>query len=170
VSDEELFADAMRTVRRLSRPEKVQPEGSKPPPRPVAGTSATHPAASLHPSAHLRPEPHEAGVLIADGVSRERLKRLAAGDPPISHTLDLHGMTRDEAIGLLAGDFASVVASGARAMCVIHGRGRHSEGKPVLKEAVYHWLQEGPFAPHVLAVVPQPGSHGGACLILLRRN
>jgi len=170
VSDEELFADAMRTVRRLSKPDKVQPEGSKPPPIPVSGEHRPHlPAGSMH-AGHLRPEPHEGGVLIADGISRERLKRLAAGDPPVSHTLDLHGMTRDEAIGLLASDFNSVVASGARAMCVIHGRGRHSEGKPVLKEAVYHWLQEGPFAHLVLAVVPQPGSHGGACLILLRRS
>jgi len=60
---------------------------------------------------------------------------------------------------------------GIRALSVVHGRGLHSQdNKPILKQAAYHWLREGPLAHLVLAVIPQPGSGGGACLVLLRRQ
>jgi DNA-nicking Smr family endonuclease len=110
-------------------------------------------------------------VLIADGISRERLKSLASGRPPVEQTLDLHGATRNEALGLLEEWFGHAVGNQLRTLCIIHGRGLHSaEGKAVLKEAVYLWLRSGPFAHAVLAVIPQPGSGGGACLVLLRRK
>ncbi|HXH72952.1 MAG TPA: Smr/MutS family protein [Mariprofundaceae bacterium] len=170
MSDKDLFAEAMRKVRPLEQPDKVEISGSKRSTKQLlADTHLRQPIAPPH-AGHLQPRRHEPGVLIADGVSRERLKRLAAGQPPAADTIDLHGMTRDEALALLARDFGAAVAAGARALCIIHGRGMHSEGRPVLKEAVYHWLGEGPFAPSVLAAIPQPGSHGGACLVLLRRN
>jgi len=170
LSDEELFSEAMRKVRPLEQPEKVEIAGSKRSTKQILADAPLRQAMPLPHAGHLMPRQHEPGVLVADGVSRDRLKRLAAGQPPVAETFDLHGMTRDEALALLERDFATAFAAGARALCIIHGRGMHSEGRPVLKEAVYHWLGEGPFAASVLAVIPQPGSHGGACLVLLRRN
>ena len=171
MSEEDLFAEAMRKVRPMEQAEKVRKTSGRPQSRPTPQLRA---AGDLLPDSrqpeHLLPRRPEPWVLIADGVSRERLKRLAGGQPAAAETLDLHGMTRDKAISLLSTTVARLIAAEARALCVIHGRGRHSEGKPVLKEAVYQWLGDGPFSASVLAVIPQPGSHGGACLILLRRG
>ena len=49
-------------------------------------------------------------------------------------------------------------------------RGLHSQGRPVLKQAVFQWLREGPCAGFVLAAVPRNDSGGGASMVLLRRK
>ena len=165
-----LFAEAMRQVRRTTPSDKIEPV--KPKPKPAALIAARRPTAPGRPAAS-GPSPRptdQPGVFKANGVSNERLKRLAAGRPPVELTFDLHGVTRDEALALLQDGFAQALLDGRRALCIIHGRGLHSPGKPVLKQAVYHWLREGPYAGAVLAMIPQPGSGGGACLVLLRRQ
>ena len=167
-----LFAEAMRQVRRTNPSDKVEPAKPKPKPKPRTLITTRRPALPPHPTpGTAAPRPtDQKGVFKADGVSNERLKRLAGGRPPVEQTFDLHGVTRDEALALLENGFAQAIQGGVRALCIIHGRGLHSPGKPVLKEAVYHWLREGAFAGAVLAVIPQPGSGGGACLVLLRRQ
>ncbi|TLS66983.1 hypothetical protein FEF65_08470 [Mariprofundus erugo] len=170
-TDEDLFAEAMGRVQPLPEIDKITPDRRLPRGHQVAvrhrhrqpsGLMADGPAAR-------RVEPWS---LVADGISRERLKRLAAGDPSVACTFDLHGMTCDMALSALADGFARAVADDdVRVICIIHGRGLHSsDGKPVLKKAVYHWLTDGPFAGQVLAAIPRPGSGGGACLVLLRRT
>lgn len=171
MKDEDLFAEAMQKVRPMRTPAKVTPRGK--PPRPDKARRALHAVVVEHAAAvsAMRPRPdQEPWVLLADGVSREQLKKLAAGQPPVAMELDLHGMTRDEALAMLAQKVKALQAGSGRVLCVIHGRGRHSQGRPVLKEAVYHWLREGPYAAQVLAVVPQRGTGGGSCLVLLRRQ
>ena len=160
----------MRQVRRAKPNDKI--ELAKPKPRPASVVANRRPALPPSPSPVAdAPRPtDQAGVFKADGVSNERLKRLAAGRPPVEKTFDLHGVTRDEALTLLENGFAQACSDGRRVLCIIHGRGLHSPGRPVLKQAVYHWLREGPYAGAVLAVTPQPGSGGGACLVLLRRR
>ena len=170
MSEEDLFVEAMGKVRPIgNKPDKVAPRTIKPRPqrleKPV-GHAQPATDSSVHPAFESSESPWE---LLANGVSRDRLKRILASEK-ITRTLDLHGMTRQEALTLLAAEMAVAAQGSARLICVIHGRGRHSVDKPVLKEAVYHWLREGPLAPSILAAVPQPGSGGGACLILLRRK
>lgn len=168
--DKDLFAEAMRKVRRAAGTSRVV--AAKARPRPASTIPARRIEAGSGPvPVGLLPQPtDQPGVLRADGVSGERLKRLAAGRPAVQQTFDLHGITRHEALELLEAGFRQAIDSRMRALCIIHGRGLHSQGRPVLKHAVYHWLQEGPFAGAVLAVIPQPGSGGGACLVLLRRQ
>lgn len=165
-----LFAEAMRQVRRAKPNDKIEP--ARPKPKPASVVASRRPVLPPGPPpAAAAPRPtDQPGVFKANGVSNERLKRLAAGRPPVTRTFDLHGVTRDEALTLLEGGFAQAIHEGMRVLCIIHGRGLHSPGKPVLKEAVYHWLREGPFAGTVLAAIPQPGSGGGASLVLLRRQ
>ncbi len=162
--DEELFLSAIGPVRRIEPLARVAPR--KTPPRPApprkAGAVALEARAAAVASRLHRAE----DALIADGVSRERVRRLKAGRPPVEVTLDLHGMTREEALDHLA----ARMGCGARVFCIIHGRGLHSrDGGPVLKQAVWRWLAEGPVASRVLIATIQPGSAGGACLVLLRR-
>jgi DNA-nicking Smr family endonuclease len=173
--DNDLFSQAMGKVQPMAPSGKVAAAKTKP----VVGNAASSGRArqanapTIRGTATPRPAPRSAEepwVLIADGVSRERLKRLAAGSPAVRQTFDLHGSRREEALSILASGIRDALAQGQRAVCIIHGRGLHSEGKAVLKEAVYHWLRDGAYAHAVLAAIPQPGSGGGACLVLLRRK
>jgi len=170
--EESLFVEAMGKVKPLSATDKVvvnKPKLIRPAKAQRVRQAHIVTAATSSVAQAVQPT-DDPWVLIADGVSRERLKRLAAGRPPVGRSFDLHGMTRDQALAELEQGFAQVIADGVRALCIIHGRGLHSQGRPILKDAVYHWLREGAYAPSVLAVMPQPGSGGGACLLLLRRN
>ncbi len=162
--DEELFLSAIGPVRRITPSARVTPRKTPPraaPARPAANQGGGRPAQAKAARLQRMEE-----TLLADGVSRERVRRLRAGRPPVEITLDLHGMTREEALDHLA----ARMACGARVFCIIHGRGLHSrDGGPVLKQAVWRWLAEGPLAARVLIATIQPGSAGGACLVLLRR-
>jgi len=160
----------MGKVRRITPVNKVIPEKVKPKTKAAVSVRQAIPLLPSKNVASFPRQAEESGVLRADGISRERLRRFAAGRPPVEQTLDLHGVTRNEALGLLEDCFHRAIHNRLRSLCIIHGRGLHSEGKPVLKEAVYQWLRRGPFAHAVLAVVPRPGSGGGACLVLLRRT
>ena len=170
--DQQLFDEEMGKVQPLAPAEKVVAKKSKPPRAAeyLSNRQAYHVPAPK-PSTALSVQPtDDPWVFVSDGMSRERLKRLAAGRPAIERTFDLHGMTRDQALGVLEQGFAQAIGECARTLCIIHGRGLHSQGRPILKEAVYHWLRQGAYAHSVLAVIQQPGSGGGACLLLLRRK
>jgi len=167
-----LFSEAMGKVQPLAPDDKVIANKAKPV-KAAESVSARRICAGalIQPSVALSVQPtDDPWVFVADGISRDRLKRLAAGRPAIGRTFDLHGMTRDEALAVLEQGFGQSISERQRVICLIHGRGLHSQGKAVLKEAVHHWLREGIFAHAVLAVIPQPGSGGGACLVLLRRT
>ncbi len=182
--DKDLFAQAMSKVRPISTPKKARIRKKSSQPRhaqPIVERIVAHVAAPvtaikkpIADSPVAAPEivhasPDEPWTLVANGISRERLKRLASGQPPVEATFDLHGISRAEALRQLESGFQKAIVYGQRVICIIHGRGLHSDGRPILKQATYHWLREGPFAAQVLAVTPQPGSAGGACLVLLRK-
>jgi len=172
MKEQDLFAEAMGKVQPLKSGEKViaaKPKVRRTPEHITARRGHVEPL--LKPSTALSVQAtDDPWVFVADGVSRDRLKRLAAGRPPVGRTFDLHGMTRDEALNVLEDGFGQTLSERERVICIIHGRGLHSKGKAILKESVYHWLRQGAFAHTVLALIPQPGSGGGACLVLLRRQ
>jgi hypothetical protein len=61
-------------------------------------------------------------------------------------TIDLHGMTREEAEETLKRRLLSAFEYGDRIVCIIHGQGKHSAHFPVLKSFVRRWLEESEFA------------------------
>ncbi|MDX8406492.1 MAG: Smr/MutS family protein [Mariprofundus sp.] len=169
--DHLLFSEAMGTVRPLPTVDKAHAQKRLPRGYEIIGKRNREIVTAPAETGLSFQGTNQPWIRVADGISRERLKRLGAGQPPASRTIDLHGITRDAALATLALHFAEAFDTDSRVLCIIHGRGLHSsDGRPVLKEAVYHWLSEGPFAGHILAVIPQPGSGGGACLVLLRRH
>ena len=170
MDDEELFSKAMSVVRPIATSDKIKVE--KPQSKRLKRDIHRKPlrgqgSASRHAPPGATEDPW---TLINSGVSREKLKQLAAGKPAIGLEIDLHGMTRDEALSGLERLFEAALSEKKRVVCIVHGRGLHSQGKPVLKEAVYQWLGAGPFASQVLAVIPKPHTGGGSCLVLLRRE
>lgn len=166
--DNNLFGDAMRGVQKLQREPRRQ--ANKPRSQVHMITEAERPfAVALE---GIRPEKlAEPWILKADGISRERLRQLANGRPAVDMEVDLHGMTREQAFAALERALQQSLTVHDRVLCLVHGRGLHSQdGRPILKEAVYRWLAEGPFAGYVLGVVPKPETRGGSCLVLLRRT
>ncbi len=103
------------------------------------------------------------------GIQKSKLKLIRNGRLPIENHLDLHGHTRDAARKELLQFIMQSQMQGFTLVCVVHGKGYHSEdGRPVLKAMVNKWLQN---IPQVLAfVTAQPKDGGtGAVYILLKR-
>jgi len=167
--EEELFSKAMSVVRPIATSNKIS---FKPPKKRIRRDIHRHSVIEhLADSKHSAPDStDEPWTLINSGISREKLKQLGAGKPSIELETDLHGMTRDKAIAGLERLFEVAISEKMRVLCIVHGRGLHSQGKPILKEAVYEWLRSGPFSSRVLAVIPKPYTGGGSCLVLLRRE
>lgn len=109
---------------------------------------------------------------IAPGIDRDVLRRLRSGEIARDARLDLHGLHATAARRQVHENLQRVHAEGGRCVLVIHGRGRHSEAEPVLKEALLEWLAEPPVAPLVMAFASAIGGDGGvgATYVLLRRE
>ncbi len=170
MAEDDLFGRAMKGVRRIKTESRKQVAPRTPPlPR-----QNSEPLAGGVSAQHQHDAPHRTGdpwVLKSNGISADRMRQLTGGRMSSDDEIDLHGMTRSESLAALQAFFSSALASGYRVLSIVHGRGLHSkDDKPVLKAAVYDWLESGEFAGAVLAVVPKPGSGGGSCLVLLRRN
>lgn len=169
-SDEDLFAQAMLGV--TPRKPDMSPKTNSNPPAPkVYELDIQTPQNRRH--VQSMPSPQEDGdwVLRSNGMAEDVLKKLGLGRPPVDQCVDLHGMTRNEALISLEEAFHDVMAHRQRVLRVIHGRGLHSpDGRSVIKQAVYDDLRCSALSGHVLAVIPCPKSRGGACLVLLRRD
>lgn len=109
---------------------------------------------------------------VAPGVDREVLRQLRNGKYPRDARLDLHGLHARAARQHVHAELRRVHGEGGRCVLVIHGRGRHSESEPVLKEALLEWLAEPPVAPLVMAFASASGGDGGvgATYVLLTGN
>ena len=164
--DSGLWRRAIRDVAPLPgrpRPPEPQPDRMGPA-RPIRDAGAM-PAVPKKPAA-AQPLPPLGRFAGLDRASAERLKR---GRYPVEATLDLHGMTQDEAHRALARFVAGARAAQRRCVLVVTGHGRTSGG--VLKAAVPRWLDEPGLRPHLLAVTPaQPKDGGSAALYLLLRR
>lgn len=90
-----------------------------------------------------------------------RMKRLKRGEIRIDLELDLHGLTREEALDSLAAFITSAWKRGQQAVLVITGKGLNSPGEPVLQGAVAAWLRES-CKGMVAEFSPAPGRMGGS--------
>jgi DNA-nicking Smr family endonuclease len=92
----------------------------------------------------------------------EHLDALIRGRFQIASTLELHGLTRDEAVAKLAQFVRESQARRERCVLVIHGRGKGSPGgQPVLKSEMALWLTEDPLRAAVFAYAPAHVRNGG---------
>lgn len=104
----------------------------------------------------------------APGVDRRTLRKLKRGDLQATARLDLHGQTAAEAVKALR-RFLDTSGHRHRCVCIVHGRGLHSEGNvPILKTRVREQLRQH---RAVLAYTDAPRSDGGsgAVYVLLRK-
>jgi len=80
--------------------------------------------------------------------------------------LDIHGQTRDEAERSLEKFFAESREKGFEKILIIHGKGNHSEGEPVLKRLVMDFLERCPFAGESGKGKSSAGGEGATWVLL----
>jgi len=108
--------------------------------------------------------------LPAKAGSASRMKQLRRGTIRIDYELDLHGLSKDEAIDALNSFIKGAYRRGQQAVLVITGRGNHSPDEPVLKSAVAKWLrEEGKEMVIEFFSAPRQMGGEGAVVVFLRQ-
>jgi len=103
-------------------------------------------------------------------LAGNRLRQVKRGVVSVGHQLDLHGLTREEALDALPRFLLSAQKKGQKAVLVITGKGNHSSEEPVLHQAVASWLRDAG-RKIVLEFAPAPREMGGsgAYVVFLRQ-
>lgn len=185
---DELFRQAMSGVRRLDD------EDSRPiPPAPVSSGKRGAPPKAPARSA-VKPLPREEAaarktflqeveklqldVRFKDQLPEEeelrpltgnRLRQLKRGIIQLDRQLDLHGLTREEAIASLGPFLQAARNAGEKGVLVITGKGNHSLEGPVLQQVVAAWLRDqGRDLITEYAPAPTEMGGSGAFVIFLR--
>ncbi|MSM41628.1 MAG: DNA mismatch repair protein MutS [Geobacter sp.] len=102
-------------------------------------------------------------------VAVNRLRQLQRGLIRIDLELDLHGLTREEALQSLAAFIGGAYRRGQQAVLVITGKGNNSPAEPVLLTAVAGWLREqGKGMVAEFAPAPRQLGGEGAYVVFLK--
>jgi len=103
--------------------------------------------------------------------SSNRLRQLRRGTIRIDYELDLHGLTRDEAVEALEAFIGGAYRRGQQAVLVITGKGNNSPGEPVLLGAVREWLRtDGKTMVSETVMAPKEMGGDGALVAFIRTN
>lgn len=97
---------------------------------------------------------------VTPASTSRRARQLRRGSIRIDYELDLHGLTKEEALEALALFIGGAYRRGQQAVLVITGKGNHSADEPVLKKAVSEWLCHAGKAM-VVEILPAPRQLGG---------
>lgn len=105
-------------------------------------------------------------------IDRRTAERLRRGQIAIEATVDLHGLTQDEAFVAIHTFLTESLGAGRRCVLVITGKGTARDGGGVLRSAVPRWLTEGVHREHLIGIAAAYPQHGGegALYVLLRRQ
>jgi DNA-nicking Smr family endonuclease len=174
LGDDALFQAAMRDVRPLRWNEAPLPS-----PQPVEIPAGGDEEAALKVleefcrggqvgPEHLR----EYAEHSSHPVGRLYLNDLRSGRFAIQAHLDLHGLTVAGAREAVAVFLRDSVRAGFTTVRIVHGRGRHSTDRPLMKENVERWLRHRRLARFVIAYTSARviDGGGGAVYVLLRRG
>jgi len=179
----ELFRRAMAGVKTLDAQQgsgaKVKPAGAAP--REPAPSSSQHSSDDDRESMELFQQEIRRLKLetkFADSVPADdelkplpgnRLRQVKRGIIAVSHQLDLHGLTKEEALAALPRFLESARRKGQKAALVITGKGINSPGEPVLQQAIASWLRDaGRGVVLEFAPAPQELGGSGAYVVFLR--
>lgn len=80
--------------------------------------------------------------------------------------IDLHGMTVEEALPAVERFLAESKSQGLKKVLIIHGKGCHSEGEPVLKKEVRLFLERSPLAGAMGTPKAAQGGSGAVWVVL----
>ena len=166
--DASMFREAMRDVKPLKQPARV--DASRPPAprrRSVAQDAAARDMPLL-PDSVAADEPAAPASFRRPGVRDQVMRQLRRGAFPIEDELDLHGLNQAQARDSLAQFLSFSRDAGRRCVRIIHGKGTRSGARgPVLKIAVMAWLERHADVVAFTSARPIDGGTG-AVYVLLR--
>ncbi len=173
--DAELFLRAVAGVKRLN-PAPAPGKSDKPAPPKPSRLDDEERAVFLRALENLQLDvtfrdelPEEEGP--ARPLPVNRLRQVKRGTIRIDFQLDLHGLTKDEALQSLATFIAGAHNRGQKAVLVITGKGNRSPGEPVLQGAVASWLRErGKGMVAEFAPAPREMGGSGAFVVFLKEK
>ena len=167
---DEAFRDAVRDVAPIPAANRVEPFRIAP--APVPAKRREDERAVLEELARSTldddAEVEDDATFLRPGLPRDILRKLRRTHWTIQDTLDLHGLTGDEAVAETAVFLAACKREGRRCVRIVHGKGLRSVGRePVLKKRVRRLLMR---RDDVLAFVEPRAVHGGsgAVVVLLQ--
>jgi DNA-nicking Smr family endonuclease len=100
-----------------------------------------------------------------DSIPYKTLRKLRKGQYTIEATLDLHGMTVENAHLAVNRFLQDCYRQGARVILIIHGKNRYSE-KPILKNKLNYWLRGVEVVLAFCSAAPGDGSRGAIYVLL----
>lgn len=166
------FHAAVADAKPLPRANRVFKQSAPPPPKPLKHLADEH--AALHESLHAPLalqdwlEGGDEANYLHPGIATSVLRDLKRGRWVIQDSIDLHGLNREEARGLLAHFLIDCMKHGTRCVRIVHGKGLRSPGRQsVLRQLVRGWLMQ---RREILAFCQAPPRDGGdgALWVLLR--
>jgi DNA-nicking Smr family endonuclease len=137
--------------------------------RPIPQKSAVVVPSPLPPRRTLRLEVEDGRVSgRADGVNRSQVSALRSGKVRVEATLDLHGDTVAVAMPRLEKFLLDAARDRRRCVLVVHGKGTHSDGVAVLRDAVQTALSsEMSGLVHAFSsAAPADGGDGATCVMV----
>lgn len=104
-------------------------------------------------------------------LNRRDAERLRKGQMQIDGTLDLHGLTQEQARQMLDKFVIQSLSKKYRCLLIVTGKGRLSKPS-ILKQQLPLWLETASYASNVLKLVQAHPRHGGsgAFYIYLKRT
>ncbi|RII26301.1 MAG: DNA mismatch repair protein MutS [Geobacter sp.] len=173
--DSDLFLRAVANVRPLQEePERPRPQKAAVPPK--ARFEAADRKVFLDAIEELKLDVNfrdelPDGIVPLKPLPVNRMRQLRRGALRIDYELDLHGMTRDEALESLARFITGAFNRGQKAVLVITGKGNNSPDEPVLQGAVASWLRDrGKLMVTEFAPAPRQMGGSGAFVVFLREK
>ena len=94
-------------------------------------------------------------------ISRKKILK-----QPAQRSLDLHGLTAEESRAEVEAFLKSSKRQGFKKVLIIHGKGYHSAGKPVLKNEVINILERSPIAGEFGTADRKEGGSGAVWVLL----
>lgn len=165
--DSSLFAEAMKDVKVLTH-NKVTLEVK---PKLTKRILVKEPIITGMPVGEIESLPdvssNERIFFAKPGINYKILRKIRQGQYNVEATLDLHGQTVEKAHMLLTEFLNQSLLEKKRLVLIIHGK--KSQGKPILKNKLNHWLRQ---LYCVLAFATATYQHGaaGALYVFLRRQ
>lgn len=175
LSDAELLARELADVQRLAAEARVLLRPGKPDREQVrirrqAATEAAQPGSAAEGSLEaISPIAAEARVEFhRDGMQLRQWQRLKRGGMPWQLAVDLHGVTRNEALRAVDRLIRQAQEEQANCLRIVHGKGHGSDGVTI-KSELNHWLRRHEQVLAFCSATPADGG-AGALYVLLRRR
>ncbi len=166
--DSALFRQTIGKVEVVETDTLLLSANKKPKPFPKEKTLKT--ITKFEPSADLEIEKlyqEDSLSFIAPGLQKNVLKKIRKGYFGLDASIDLHGLTSQEAKHQLAKFLHYSIEDGYRCVHIIHGKGyRSSNDQPILKNDINVWLRLHKNVQAFCSTPPKDGGTGAVFVLL----